>query len=356
MRSESVQAATLPEQALSMLLKRIDEGVLCLDHRGIVVLCNPKAQLILDSPNENLLLKNFHDYYQDDFFGFSIKEHLKNQLNLKNHFARVPTKSGQEKELEVSTIPYSEGLLVLINDITDLQRLQAAAHRSNRLKELGGMAALLAHEIRNPLGGIKGFASLLKRDLHDRPDMQHMVDFIIQGTDNLNNLVTNVLNYAHPFHINYEVTDLIAQVNDLLLFVKADPLLAKNIHFNVKAGCKRIELPLDKQLFRSALLNLIVNSVQSMPDGLGSITISLKTEGDWAVIAIADTGCGMSQDNLRKIFTQFFTTKSDGNGFGLLEVHKVIQAHKGNIEVISNALPSDNHGTVFTLKLPLQKQ
>ncbi len=86
-----------------------------------------------------------------------------------------------------------------MRDITEVHRLKLIADRNDRLKELGEMAAMVAHEIRNPLGGIKGFASLLKRDLASQPELQQMASYIVEGTDALNRLVTNVLNYARPY-------------------------------------------------------------------------------------------------------------------------------------------------------------
>ncbi len=93
---------------------------------------------------------------------------------------------------------------------------------------------MVAHEIRNPLGGIKGFASLLSRDLEDRPEQQQMANYIIEGTDNLNNLVTNVLNYSRPLKVEYEQVDLIHLCKDLLSSIQADANTPTNINISLK--------------------------------------------------------------------------------------------------------------------------
>ena len=109
-------------------------------------------------------------------------------------------------------------------------------------------------------------------------------------------------------------------------------------------------IPLDMHLIRAALLNLVVNGMQAMPEG-GMLSINLHQEEEMAVIRIIDTGVGIPQENLKKIFTAFFTTKPRGNGFGLLEVYKAVQAHGGTAEVSSSL----GEGTTFTIKLPLSR-
>jgi signal transduction histidine kinase len=211
------------------------------------------------------------------------------------------------------------------------------------------MAAMVAHEIRNPLGGIKGFASLLERDLSDQPELAHMANAIVEGTDDLNRLVSHVLNYTRTYQLHFESLDIfhiLAEIRDLLL---ADPSLNFNLKINIDSALSSLFIPLDAYLIRSALLNLFVNAIQAMPNG-GVITIRVSSAGKEAMIEIQDTGIGIEEELIEKIFTPFFTTKQDGNGFGLAETHKVILAHNGEIDVASKL----GEGTTFKIKLPLQ--
>ena len=216
-------------------------------------------------------------------------------------------------------------------------------------KELGEMAAMVAHEIRNPLGGIKGFASLLQRDLKNDPELEQMAGYIVEGTDNLNRLVTNVLNYSRPIVPNIESTDLVALVKDLRQLISADHAVDPSVEIIIETAKPVLYAPIDPQFIQSAFLNLIVNAIQAMPQG-GILKIILDEENGAAVLKVSDTGVGIQEDNLEKIFSPFFTTKPQGNGFGLSEVHKVIQAHGGTIDVQS----AIGKGTQFTIRLPFK--
>ena len=209
------------------------------------------------------------------------------------------------------------------------------------------MAAAVAHEIRNPLGGIEGFASLLERDLSSTPKSQSMARQIVEGSRTLNRLVSNVLHYARPMEIQATHTDLVAVLQDVKSLIEADSNVSANIDCVLQAPVEAPMAYVDRQLLKSALINLVLNAAQAMPDG-GTITLALQMEEGAPVLKVSDTGEGISAGNLEKIFSPFFTTKQDGNGFGLSEVHKIVQAHNASIDVASEL----DHGTVFSIRLP----
>lgn len=349
---------------LHSILANISQGLLFVDFSGIVTTYNLAAQEILEKDHLDVLFSNFWEYFNDDIFGFSMREALDKQVSPPTSFANFTTAGGIHKELEINTnfildrtaksnadsdIQNVQGVIVLIRDFTEMHHLQMLANRNDRLKELGEMAAMVAHEIRNPLGGIKGFASLLQRDLKSQPELEQMAGYIVEGTDNLNRLVTNVLNYSRPIIPNIELTDMVAIIQDLRQLVLADHGLEPSIQFNIDSALPTLFVPVDSQFIQSAFLNLIVNAIQAMPHG-GVLNITLMEEKKMGVIKVSDTGVGISADNLEKIFSPFFTTKPQGNGFGLSEVHKVIQAHGGTIDVHSTL----GKGTEFIIKFPLK--
>jgi len=351
---------------LETILHHISQGIIFIDLQGIVTTYNAAAQQILMIPEKELLFHPFADFFTDEFLGFSLKEAFAAKQCPKSAFLTWDRK-GELADLEVeaafvemsqqgfplahreASSPPIQGLLILIRDITKLRRLQQNANRHDRLKELGELAAHLAHEIRNPLGGIKGFANLLQQELSERPDLQQMASFIAQGADDLNRFVSNVLEYARPFHVHPEQIDVISLIEDLKLLVQADPSWNQKIVFHVQTSVKNLVVPLDPQLFRTVLLNLFVNAAQAMPNG-GQLTVTLEPDASWVTIKVEDTGEGIASEHLSKMFTPFFTTKESGNGLGLSEVHKVIQAHQGWIEVSSK----EGKGTLFTIKIPLK--
>lgn len=352
---------------LETILHHISQGILFIDLNGIVTTYNASAQEILQIPEKDFLFHPFRDRFDDKFLGFSLQEAFitkkcpnmtflswkKNgeaiELEVEATFVTMSQQAYPLAHRQASSPPPIQGLLVLLRDITKFRRLQQRANHHDRLKDLGELAAHLAHEIRNPLGGIKGFATLLKQELKERPDLEQMAAYIVQGADDLNQFVSHVLQYARPSQLHIENIDLILLIEEIKQLMQVDSTWNGKIEFVIQSSVPTLIVPLDQQLFKSALLNIFVNSAQAMPDG-GRISISIEAEHSWVTMHIDDTGMGISSENLSKIFSPFFTTKETGTGLGLAEVHKVIQAHQGWIEVQSEV----GKGTWFTIKIPLK--
>lgn len=354
---------------LNSILSHISQGILFLDLNGTITTYNQAAENLLEVTNQKVLFQQFWSNFEDEIFGFSMRQALSDRECPNTSYTTMTTKTGQKRELEVSVsfvlkpdnyssdkqnnlfIESMQGLIVLLHDITHLRQLQMLANRNDRMKELGEMAAMVAHEIRNPLGGIKGFGTLLQRDLKDMPELEQMASYIVEGTDHLNRLVTQVLNFARPVHPQPEATDMVVLLRDLVQHFRADETInQEKISLELEAKQEHLIAFVDPALIKSALLNLIVNAIQALPEARGRVTLKLYEFNHEMVIEIVDTGIGIPQENLEKIFSPFFTTKEKGNGFGLSEVHKVILAHNGTISVDSEV----NKGTVFTIRIPLK--
>lgn len=353
---------------LDAILNHISQGILFIDMQGMITTCNPSANTILGIKNGEILFHSFWDLFSDEALGFSLKEALKDKKSPKINFTTWTTSEGVSLDLEIETtfvesgthvcpigsiVPthqaFVQGLLVLIRNVTEIRRLQFLANRNERLKELGELAALAAHEIRNPLGGIKGFANLLKQDLEGQPTLQHMATSIVEGTEELNRFVNRVLNYTRPFQPRFELLNLVPFLQDMLNLIKADKAFHSQISCSFSSTTPQLVVPIDSSLFRSAILNLLVNALQAMPQG-GELSVDLNHDQVYAYIRIKDTGLGIPSEDLNKIFSPLFTTKESGNGFGLAEVYRVVQAHQGSIEVQSQK----NCGALFIIKIPLK--
>lgn len=331
--------------------QNISEAILVLNLDGIVIMINEMGSKLLNIKRESIIFCRYWDLFTDDFFGFSMKDALKFGIA-----PRLLYKSYPPKELEISTIftyegPKSQhGFILLLRDITEKQNLQFLVKRTDRMSELGEMAATVAHEIRNPLGGIRGYASLLYRDLSKEPHLQEMAGFIVDGTKQLEKLVTTILQYARPIQINPESIDLCSFLRDVLKFIKVDPAFPKDIQIISHIPNEPLLVPIDKESLKSALLNLVFNAFHAMPTG-GQLTLALLKQTNWCQISISDTGIGMEEEMLKQLFSPFFTTKQKGNGLGLVETQKIIKAHHGSIEVRS----TPNRGSTFTITLPLRR-
>jgi PAS domain S-box-containing protein len=336
---------------LGSILKNISDAILFIDLDGTVTLFNEAAQKLFKFKAEEVLFKRYWDKFSDDHFGFSMREALKFGI-----VHRLLYKSFPKQELEISTTYVYEGpkihhgIILVVRDITEKQRLQQIANRNERMKELGEIAATVAHEIRNPLGGIRGYASLLYRDLDDARHLQEMAGFIIDGTKSLEKIVNSVLHYAKPIQVQMQTIELGSFLKQVTRFIKMDAAFPYNVKMEVHIPDAPLLAPIDSGALKSALLNLLFNALHAMPHG-GVLTVSLLKSDSCCQIAISDTGIGIEEEHLKSLFTPFFTTKVKGTGLGLVETQKIIQAHHGSIDVRSQV----DKGTTFTITLPLRR-
>jgi PAS domain S-box-containing protein len=345
---------------LRNILENITQGILFIDLDGAVTTCNKAAETILGIPSNQIIFHRFWDTFKDDTFGFSMHQALQNQKEDNIYSVVYTSPLNHQNELEILTAfvhindnkhtsYQNQGLIVTIRDVTEVRHLQTMSARADRMKLLGNVVAHVAHEIRNPLGGIKGFATLLKRDLANNPALQDMASHIIDGTDSLNNIVEQILHYTRPVHLHFEQTNLVFLIDQVKQHIIADAnIYHPDIEISVKAT-EEIVLSLDSSHFKSALLNLLVNAIQAMPHG-GKISLSILKQPNYVILEISDTGTGIPEELIPKLYSPFFTTKPEGNGLGLVEVQKVIQAHGGTIDVRSVV----GQGTTFAIKLPLK--
>jgi signal transduction histidine kinase len=340
---------------LNNILKNISQGILYIDLDGIVTTYNIAAIEILQLEENQILFKSYWENFKDDFFGFSMKNALEIGINQKITYITT-NNSKEKKEIEVCTsfvhdCPKSyQGIIILLKDITKIQKLKILANRNDRLKELGQMAASVAHEIKNPLGGIRGYASLLYKDLEDTKHLQDMTSYIIEGTKALERTVNNVLEYSRPITIDPIFVDISLAVKELIKSIKIDSSFSDKVKIHLHLPESSFFIPADKELIKSTILNLILNAYQAMNDE-GTLDIAVIKNNNLCLISITDTGEGIDEKDLENIFSPFFTTKQNGNGLGLSQANKIVQAHFGHIEVRS--LP--NKGSTFTIILPIMR-
>lgn len=351
--SEELQGVSL---YLKTLLKNINQGIIFINTQGIITLYNESAENILSYRQKEVLFAPFHSFFLDTHFGFSLQKGLQTGSLQQLRYTNFINKDKHKIEVEVfckfihEAEPLHRGILIILQDITEKQQLQLIAHRDDRLKEIGKMAAALAHEIRNPLGGIRGYATLLYRDLEHFGDMKDMAFQIIEGTRTLEKLVTTILRFSKPVEIQTQMEDITSLLKSLQNFIRMDPKCPDNISLEIHIMQDPLFLPIDKDAMKRALLNLLVNAYQSMPQG-GKILISLLQRDVSCLLSISDEGEGIPSSDIDKIFSPFFTTKKRGNGLGLSETQKIIQAHHGKIDVYSQL----GKGTSFTITLPLRR-
>jgi len=249
---------------------------------------------------------------------------------------------------------YEESLLRLdeshrkLKEQTDiLFQTEEQLRRADRLSALGELSAGMAHEIRNPLGSIKGAVEILRDDYGPEDAKYEFIQILLKETDRLNHIVQEFLGFARPKQPEFQQADLNAAIESVLALTALE---AKKTGVKVE---KRLDpsigiRSLDMSLLRQAFLNLVLNAIQAMDNG-GVLTVVSALRGDLLEITVADSGRGISEENRKKLFTPFFTTKKNGTGLGLAITYRIIENHRGTIDVASEP----GKGTTFTVKIPI---
>lgn len=237
------------------------------------------------------------------------------------------------------------GTVHISRDITEIQTLRERVIHSERMAALGELAARVAHEIRNPLISIGGFARRLEKRLND--DTREYAKIIVNEVTRLENILKEILGFVKSSKVMKHKADINELVNETIKFITPE-IVEKQNTIQQDLCETHLLASIDNDRIKEAILNLINNAAQATD--YGTITVRTTQKGNEAVIEISDTGCGISQEDLKNIFNPFFTTKAQGTGLGLAVTHKIVQEHNGKIEVESTA----GCGTTFRVHLPLE--
>jgi signal transduction histidine kinase len=258
------------------------------------------------------------------------------------------------EDIELLTTLSNQATVALENArlYEDLSRAKVQMQRADRLASLGTLTAGLAHEIRNPLVAIKTFTQLLPERFDDSEFREHFLNVTAGEVDRIASLVTELLDFARPSQPKLNREDLNQIVEKMMLLVDTESH-KKNVHIVKDFNDFLPPIVLDREQIKQVLLNILLNAVDATPED-GTIfvgTTPIKRNGslDYVQIVIKDTGRGIPEEDLDKVFTPFFTTKHEGSGLGLAISHQIVQEHHGNIEVESQK----NEGTTFRINLPV---
>lgn len=364
---------------LNGILSSTSAGVIAINKKGFVTHLNEAAAGILNLSTE----KSFGKHY-DRFIPTGMPENANALSSLEKNKTvdsiekKLEMRDGTTRSVSVSTaiLRNHEGLSIgaveVFQDLTHIKKMEQELARLNTLAMLGEMAATVAHEVRNPLAGIAGFAALLQNELNESDPKYKLVENIIRGVDTLNETVTSLLSYSRSEELNKTITDLDKFLLSIINQFKNEcsELVAKSgiIYKGIsKHYGKSVNISVDPVLFRQVMYNLFANAINSFK-GNGKLTISSKviaredlkaTLADRILlsidetvleIAVSDNGPGIPEENIEKIFTPFFTTRSNGNGLGLAVAWKILKAHGGDIVAENNM----ERGATFRMFLPVK--
>ncbi|HEY6838266.1 MAG TPA: ATP-binding protein [Geobacteraceae bacterium] len=260
--------------------------------------------------------------------------------------------ASRREELEQTARGLEESYRKLHNQAEMIIRIEEQLRHAERLSTLGELSAVLAHEIRNPLGSIRGTAEILRDDFAPGDRKYEFLEILVKETDRLNRVVEEFLGLSRSQQVARESFDLMAELKEVVAIAYAEAAGR-----GVKLHLDEAKLPTlqgDREKLRQVFLNIILNGIQACSAG-GTVQVRaahLPTAGEAperVEITFSDNGEGMDEERLGKIFDPFYTTKPGGTGLGLAITQKIIESHDGTISTMSEP----GRGTTFTVRLPV---
>lgn len=333
------------------VVESMADGLISVNRERKIVTLNRKAAEFFGAKEEDLKSKEI-----SKVLGIDIDNLLKKQGGmLRDWELKVSSQYGAQIPLSLSAAPLKDendkemGSVLLLRDLREIRDLQERVRRSERLASLGRLAAGVAHEIRNPLSSIRGFAQFFQNRFKGQEKEQEYASVMVREVDRLNRVITELLDFARPKEPHRELHSA-GEILEQTLKVLESELAKKNIAVEKKLEASLPRILVDRDQLSQALLNLLLNALESM-EGAGKIRISMESGGaEVLAISISDTGRGIPKEDLERVFEPFFSTKRKGTGLGLAIVHQIVESHKGEIKVESRA----GEGTTFRITLPIQ--
>lgn len=389
---------------INNVLENIGTGVIAIDSTGQIKTCNSFAERILEVEPGFFTSRHYMDAFDNEEWR-TFKEFLTDSFSSGHSYTSksvsVFSANGDNipVELNVSIILDTKtgnhiGAVLTFKDLRKIKRLEDQVRQSQTLAAIGEMAAHMAHEIRNPLGGIEGFSTLLSRDLKDRSDtadQYRIATDILEGVQSLKRFVSSLLTFAKPITPEPVPTDVgeLLDKTAVLAQIKLMDTPKRKVELTTDADMKLLPVMIDKDLMGQALLNLVLNAVEALPEDKPdarikiSATLHKKSKDFWknipqanansklnnlvhksasyffnspgdssVQIAVSDNGCGIPEDMVGKLFNPFNTSKESGTGLGLSMVYKIIEAHNGFIHFTTQK----DKGTTFYIDIPLSSR
>lgn len=332
------------------LVKNMPIGLIALDHQGKIVTCNEQAQAVLEVAYSDALGREALTVLPDPLKKILVE--LPASGGFLERDIQLISTGGKEHIWETVAAGFMDeeipaGRILLIRDVTAIRQMENEVNKSRHLNSIGSLAAGVAHEIRNPLSSIKGFAVYFKERLSGNKEDEQTADVMIAETERLNRVISQLIEFAKPLELKKEKVNFAELVQHTIKLIAVDAQKNKiSVEFDADKNLPGMEVDPDK--IKQVLLNIFLNSLAAMKEG-GKLTIQFALTTDNLTLIISDTGKGIEEMNLPRIYDPYFTSKPAGTGLGLAIVQKIMEAHGGKINVESKV----SLGTTVYLHFPL---
>ncbi|MFW6211359.1 MAG: two-component system sensor histidine kinase NtrB [Spirochaetota bacterium] len=341
------------------VLDSLNDALIVCDNNHRVDLYNKASERLLPMSRHYLIDELVWDVITDEDISRFIERTLLNQESVVDREFTLQS-GGITRILAFSITPLVrhgaiQGSIIHVADVSDRRSREARLRRAESLASLTTLAAGVAHEIKNPLGSIGIHMQLIQKTVSALSDerteaIEEYIGVVNEEVDRLNKIVVDFLFAVRPMNTNLEDEDLNPIVQDLVDFVKYE-LEQADISVVSELADDLPMLRLDEKYLKQAILNLVKNAIAAMPAG-GELRVTTRRVGDDVELRISDTGEGIDDSVINKIFEPYFTTRDHGSGIGLTLVYKVVKEHMGDISVVSQR----GKGSAFSLLFPVPQR
>jgi PAS domain S-box-containing protein len=327
------------------ILQSVPSGVMSFDENLKIMKVNQAAGKILEVKEETVIGK-----HHTEILGNPITDLLNEKKFIERGEISYITSSGKRIWLGMTLSPLRDqngktiGQILVFTDLTHLKAVESQMELRARLSSLGELSAGIAHELRNPMAVIAGYTKLLSKK--GEKSLQPIIENISKEIAVMDRIISDFLSFAKPAELTMTDIDLKAMIGNCITAIRGEKSDI-TVRLNIDG---RPTIKGDEVFLRQVFINIIQNAVEAMPQG-GALTIEIFPSADPGRgfdIVLSDTGHGISEDIINKIFLPFFTTKERGTGLGLAIVHKIVVSHGGTISV-----ESSDKGTMFRMRLPV---
>ncbi|MBW1915725.1 MAG: PAS domain S-box protein [Deltaproteobacteria bacterium] len=342
---------TLIKAFSDSVVENMPIGLIATDAEGRIASSNDAAGSLLSLSSEKTLGNKVDTILPEQLLAFIDQQNQEKVIVEKDIDCTLDNGRQVPLEVIVSSLEGDTGLflgnIILFRDLTEVQALKKEIEINHRLASLGRLAAGIAHEIRNPLSSIKGFATYFKERYKENPEDLSTAKIMIQEVERLNRVIGQLLEFARPMSIQKTSMSMNTIIQHSLKMIERQAE-EKNIRTTIDIQSDIRDVLLDPDRIYQVFLNLYLNAIEAMNDG-GTLSVSVsRDDSSRIIIKVSDTGLGIDKADLEHIFDPYFTTKQSGTGLGLAIVHRIVESHNGEIRVQSER----GHGATIIIILP----
>jgi PAS domain S-box-containing protein len=338
------------KENLDQMMANLQDGVMLFTSDSNAVLVSASAERFIGKARGEMLGRQPEEIFsRESILGRKILDAFASREAV----GQEDIEDAQGRHIQISLDFIEEhgeriGALLTLRDAESVHRIEDEIELSRRLSAIGRLTSGVAHEVKNPINAIVVHLEVLRQKMKEiDPDTRRHVDVISSEIQRLDRVVQTLVDFTRPVELRLNDLDMRKLVEDVVSL--ASPAAEKhNVLIEREAAPDALPVRIDADLVKQALLNIVLNGVQAMPEG-GTLRLTVKRDGDNALISVRDQGAGIPENIRDKIFNLYFTTKTGGSGIGLSMAYRVVQMHHGSVEFTSII----DHGTTFFLRFPL---